>query len=329
MGKTYGVGFIGVGAISELHQLCIEEMENTELRGITDVNQSLIERRVKEWGVPVYLDVESLLKADDIDVVYVLSPVEYHAEHAIQAMRAGKHVLCEKPVAMNPEQIKEMDRVSKETGKVCFPAHNYIYHPEVIKIKKYIDDGVFGKICSAWLSFCIHHDEELASHYPGVNRQIMTHHLYTILYLLGKPKKLGCMTANLHYEKLDREDQSVIMLEMEDGAQAVLFSSFACDDETSNPFTYFVKVLGTQGGANHSWSDISFNRAIGTLGKAYTKYEEVFLYEAKYFINECIEKGKQPLSTIADAVIVQELVELAEENAGKQIVTYTPAAYTS
>lgn len=319
---TKKIGFIGAGAISEVHYEAIKKLENTEFAGFYERDKELVEKREKEWGVQGAGSIEELLHTDELDIIYVLTPVEAHHEHAIQALRAGKHVLVEKPVGMNIEQIQEMDQAAKEANRICFPAHNYIYHPEIMRYKEYVDEGVFGKICSAWLSFNIFHSEELASHYPGVNRQIMTHHLYTTLYLLGKPRKLGCMTANLHYEKLDREDQSIILLEMENEAQVILFSSFACDDQTTNPWTYMVKILGTNGGATHSWQDVVYDRSIGTLSKAYPKYEELFHYEAKYFIEECIDGGKPPLSTLEDAAVVQELVELAEKHEGKQFASY-------
>lgn len=322
MSSTYQIGFIGVGAVSEVHYMAVKALKHARLAGITDINHDLLKQREKEWGMKAYPTVESLIQSDDIDIVYVLSPVEEHFDHVMASLRAGKHVLVEKPVAANPAQIKEMQKAAEETGKVCFPAHNYIYHPEIIRFRKYVDEGVFGQICSAWMTFIIHHSEELAAHYPGVNRQIMTHHLYTTLYLLGKPKMIGCHATSLHYEKLERDDQSVMILEMENGAQAVLFSSFACNDQTSYPWTYLVKILGTEGGANHSWQDVVYDRSLGTLNKAYPRYEELFYYEAEYFISECINKGKPPLSTLEDAFVVQELVELAEKNKGKQFVAY-------
>lgn len=315
------IGFIGAGAISEVHYEAIKRLDGAELVAFYEKDPTLAERREREWNVRKTDSLDELLRSD-IDIVYVLSPVEVHYEHTIAALQAKKHVLVEKPVGKNVAEIKEMAALAKEVNRVCFPAHNYIYHPEIIRFRNYIDEGVFGQICSVWMTFNIFHSEELASHYPGVNRQIMTHHLYTTLYLLGKPKKIGCMSTNLHYEKLDREDQSVMLLEMENGAQVILFSSFACDDQTSYPWTYLVKILGTKGGATHSWQDVVYDRSIGTLSKAYPKYEELFYYEAKYFLEECILNGKPPLSTLEDAAIVQELVELAEQNDGKQFIPY-------
>ncbi|GCL71912.1 gfo/Idh/MocA family oxidoreductase [Paenibacillus naphthalenovorans] len=319
--SKHRIGFIGTGAVAELHQLSVDKLEHAELAGITDLNQERLSRREKEWQTKAYPDARALIESDEIDIIYILSPVEAHYEQAVQALKAGKHVLIEKPVAMTVEQIREIGRVAQEMNRVCFPAHNYIYHPEMIKMKRYIEEGALGQICSAWFTFIIHHSEELASHYPGVIRQIMTHHLYTTLYLLGKPEAMSCSATKLHYQTLEREDQSVMLLEMPGGAQAVLFSSFACDDDTSSPWTYLVKVLGTQGGMNYSWRDVLYNRAIGTLGKAYPKYEELFFYESEYFINECIDKGKAPLSTLQDAAVVQHMVELAEANLGKHMIS--------
>ncbi len=221
--SKHRIGFIGTGAVAELHQLSVDKLEHAELAGITDLNQERLSRREKEWQAKAYPDARALIESDEIDIIYILSPVEAHYEQAVQALKAGKHVLIEKPVAMTVEQIREIGRVAQEMNRICFPAHNYIYHPEMIKMKRYIEEGALGQICSAWFTFIIHHSEELASHYPGVIRQIMTHHLYTTLYLLGKPEAMSCSATKLHYQTLEREDQSVMLLEMPGGAQAFSF----------------------------------------------------------------------------------------------------------
>lgn len=319
---TMKIGFIGAGAISEVHYQALQQIEAAEVIGFYEPNGQLAAKRAQEWGAVSYSTLAELLEQKEIELIYVLSPVELHVEHATSALEAGKHVLVEKPVAMNVAEIEKLERAAKKADKVCFPAHNYVYHPEIIRFRRHIEEGVFGQICSVWMTFNLFHSEELASHYPGVNRQIMTHHLYTTLYLLGLPKTIACHTTKLHYDELDQEDQSIIILGMENGAQVVLFSSFACDDKTTNPWTYMVKILGSNGGAVHNWQDVVYERSLGTLNKAYPRYEDLFYFEAKYVIEECIAGGKPPLSTLTDAKTVQELVELAERHQGTSFVSY-------
>jgi predicted dehydrogenase len=306
------VGFVGAGAVAELHRLALREAPGARLVAIADPDAARRQTRAAEWGVPAYAGVAELLAGAEIDAVFILSPLQTHFDVASAALAAGKHVLIEKPVGTTVTEVRELAALAARAGRVCMPAHNYIYNPDLWRARRLIDEGMLGTICAAWITYLIYHSEDLASHYPGVLRQILTHHFYTVLYLLGRPRRLTALKSRLHYETLDREDQVMVNMEMASGALVHLCASFAVDDNTSSPWSFLVKVLGTRGGVQHSWRDAFFQRPLATMSWGIAAYEESFAYEDRHFIAACLGHGAPPLSTIEDAAVAQELIEAAE-----------------
>ncbi len=120
-----GVAFIGAGAVAELHHLALQRWPRTRLTGIYRRDRAACARRAAAWGVTAYGSVDELLGDPSVDAVFVLSPVEDHHTHAIQALRIGKHVLIEKPVSLMAASVREIARVAQAAGRVCMLAHNY------------------------------------------------------------------------------------------------------------------------------------------------------------------------------------------------------------
>jgi predicted dehydrogenase len=309
-----GVAFVGCGMVSELHHLAVTGITAARLVGVYDSDGERAAARARAWGTRAYASLEELLADEDVTAVFVLSPAEYHREHALAALRHGKHVLIEKPVGDSVPEILEIAEAAERAGRVAMPGHNYIYQPDVWRARRLIQQGDLGRICVTWITYIIHHPEAVAVHYHGVLRQILTHHLYLLLYLVGRPVRLWATRQSLHYERLTREDQATIVAELADGSVAHLFASFAADDPTSNPWTFLVKVLGTRGGVSLSWRDAVFQRPLGTLNVAIAPYEETYSYEVEHFITRCIGHGEEPRSTLLDAARVQHLVDRAERS---------------
>jgi predicted dehydrogenase len=309
-----GIGFIGAGAISELHAKAVAGCRDARLVSLYDANPVRAADAALAYGCRAAESVDALLDNPDVQAVSVLSPVEFHHEHALKALKAGKHVLVEKPVGMSRAEIMDIRDAAQASGKICMPGHNYIYESGVIRLKKLIEAGEFGQIVSAWVLYTVFHNRPIAAKYPGVLRQIITHHLYSLLYLLGKPLRLSALAAETRIEKLDREDQVTLILEMANGALVNLFASFAADDQTSDPWTVLFKVLGTKGGGTYSWRDSIITEAGVGLSWRYPAYESSIAHEVDYFVRRCILDGEPPLSTIDDALTAQTLIEAAEES---------------
>ena len=143
-------------------------------------------------------------------------------------------MLVEKPVALWVSEINELEEASQAADRVCMPAHNYIYAPALKRTKHLIASGKLGKISSLWVIYNVFTPEDIAVKYGGVLRAICTHHAYSLLYLLGRPRRVMATASSVHYENLSCEDQAMIVCEMPGGVVANLWCSFAAKDLTSD-----------------------------------------------------------------------------------------------
>ncbi|MBI5932615.1 MAG: Gfo/Idh/MocA family oxidoreductase [Chloroflexi bacterium] len=121
--------------------------KRTRLLGAASRTQSSADAYAREWKIPrAYGSYEALLADPEIDVVYNPLPNHIHAEWTIKALRAGKHVLCEKPFALTLAEVDAMIAASRETGKVLAEAFMYRHHPQTLKVKELVDSGALGKL---------------------------------------------------------------------------------------------------------------------------------------------------------------------------------------
>jgi len=109
----------------------------------------------------VYDSYETLLNDPAIDVIYNPLPNHLHHPWTLKALRRGKHVLCEKPMACNRSEAQEMVNVAKDAGRMLMEAFTYRFHPRSKRIKKMVADGNIGKTCLIRSAFCFHIGEEL------------------------------------------------------------------------------------------------------------------------------------------------------------------------
>lgn len=316
MRDTVGVAFIGAGTVAEMHGRGISAVPNANLVGAYDLATEKAEAITTRFGGHAFRTVQQLLSDPNVDAVHVLTPEDQHLSHAIASLHAGKHVLVEKPVAKTREDIRQLAEVAQTAGRVCMPAHNYIYAPSVSRAKRLIESGKLGKIASLWILYNIFHTEQAAATYGGVLRAVCTHHAYSVLYLLGRPRRLTAMNSRVHSAEATREDQAMIVCEMENGAIANLWSSFAANDPTSDPWTVLYKVLGTNGAISYSWNEAQF-RDDGGPAWGMPCYEESFVEEIDYFINRCVLGGEPPLSTLKDAADALSILTTAERAISK------------
>jgi len=307
------IAFIGCGDVAELHYQGLSACSNAVLEGVFDIDTALMNRRATQWHTTAFNSLDVLLADARIDAVFVLTPIQCHFEHVMAALQAGKHVLVEKPLTNDAGQISEMAALAAAKGLQCMPAHNYIYSPDMYRLKKNIATGIFGRIGVSWMLYHIEHSEALCARYPGIIRQIGTHLLYTYRYLFGEATMLSATTTRFLYPHLDRDEQVLMVLKTPDGVLCNLFASFIVPDHTTNPWSFVIKVLGTRGSTQLSWQDVVFDRAIGTLSRSYGRYEDTYEHEIDYFVNQCVLRHQPPLSTLEDAARVLQMVQQAEQ----------------
>lgn len=311
--KPVGIGFIGTGEVSQLHQIAVKALPNAKLVGVWNRSESLGLKRAEQYGCKWFETPEDLVKDPEIDAVFVLTNLETHLQYSRLAMEHGKHVLVEKPLAFTVAEIEEMKALSENRGLVCMPGHNMIHEASLKRAKCLIENGDLGKIISCYVMYNIHHSEERASTLPGIVRHLLTHNIYTMMYLVGNPRRVSAMKATRHYESLTQEDLAMVLVELENGGLAHLSASFAADDYSADPWTFLVKVIGTAGTTRYTYQDWVEIKKGYAHSHTYTAYQGSINNEVAHFVNVCLEGGA-PLSTLDDAIVAQKVVEACEKS---------------
>lgn len=157
-------GIIGCGDVTEKKSgPAFNKIKGSRLVAVMRRNASKAEDYARRHGVPkFYSDATLLINDPDVNAVYIATPPDTHAKYAIEAMKAGKAVYVEKPMARNIAECEEMNRVSEETGQPLFVAYYRRRLPSFLKIKEMIDTGEIGKV--KCLHVQLHHQSR-----PGEN----------------------------------------------------------------------------------------------------------------------------------------------------------------
>ena len=253
MDRTVRIGIIGCGGIANgKHMPSLSVIPNVEMVAFCDIIIEKAEAAAKKYGTPdakVYTDYKELLKDESIEVVHVLTPNKEHAEISIDALHAGKHVMCEKPMAKTAADARRMVEAAKETGKKLTIGYQHRQKPQSQFAKTIIDNGELGEIyyanCLAtrrrgtpnWGVFL---NEEEQGGGPIID--IATHSLDLTLYLmnnyepecvLGKTHKkiehpeAGNIWGDNGVSTTPLEEAAVAFIRMKNGATIMLETSWA------------------------------------------------------------------------------------------------------
>ncbi len=274
MEKKVKVGIIGCGGIANgKHMPSLSKLSDVEMVAFCDIVEERAEKAKEKYGTPdakVYTDYQELLKDPEIEVVHVCTPNRSHAPISIDSLHAGKHVMCEKPMAKTAEDARKMVQAAKETGKKLTIGYQHRHKPESIYLKSVIERGDLGEIYFAkayavrrrgtpnWGVFLNEYEQG-----GGPLIDIGTHSLDVTLYLMNnyEPK----MVVGTTYKKVNNaecgnpwggwdkdqhtmEDSAFGFIVMKNGATIILEASWALN--TSEPIPEGSTMLcGTDAGA--------------------------------------------------------------------------------
>ena len=147
MNRKVRLGVIGAGVFSDNHLEGIANAENCEAVAICDVNIEKAKAQAEKYHLPkFYGSIEELLNDKQVEAVTVVTNDQVHKEATVKALRSGKHVLCEKPMALDLEECKEMIRVQKETGKILMVGQIGRYTPHFNKAIDIVRNGDIGEL---------------------------------------------------------------------------------------------------------------------------------------------------------------------------------------
>jgi len=144
----YLIGVVGVGGIARVcHIPGWKKLKDVEVFAVADISEEAIEKVKKDFEIPyTFKDYKKLIAIEEIDIVDICAPNAIHFPATISALSSGKHVICEKPLAISAKEVEEMIKVSKKMKKKLMCAQHQRFRQDSQVIKKLIDDGVFGEI---------------------------------------------------------------------------------------------------------------------------------------------------------------------------------------
>lgn len=155
--KQVNWGFIGCGEVTEKKSgPAFNEVEGSRVVAVMSRNADKARSYAERHGIPKwYADPQELIDDADVNAVYIATPPSSHATFAIMAMKAGKPVYIEKPLAASYEDCARINRISEQTGVPCFVAYYRRYLPYFRKVKEVISSGVIGNVVNVQIRFSV------------------------------------------------------------------------------------------------------------------------------------------------------------------------------
>lgn len=351
MARKLKIGIIGCGGIAVTKHLpSLSKLEQVELAAFCDIIAEKAEKAKTEYGgedSKVYEDYRELLEDQKIDVIHVCTPNSSHAEITIAALEAGKHVMCEKPMAKTSVEAKAMVDAAKRTGKKLTIGYNNRFRPDSLHLKAVCEQGDLGDIYFAkahairrravptWGVFL---DEEkqgggplidIGTHALDLTLWMMNNYkpkavLGTTYFKLGQKKNAANLFGSWDPEKFTVEDSAFGFITMQNGATISLESSWALN--TLDVDEAKCSLSGTEGGADMK-EGLRINGE--NLGQLYTtkvdlndgniaffegEQESEADLEARLWI-ESIIHDTPPLVKPQEAYVVTQILEALYESA--------------
>jgi len=149
MGDELRVGFIGAGGIMGHHVAGLRAVQGVRLVGVYDVDRANLRVRADEFGLTAYQRVDDVLGAD-IDTVFVIAPAFAHAEHCVAAARAGKHIFCEKPLALSVADADAIVAAADQAGVKLMVGFNNNFRPVTRQLRAIFESGDLGRLVTVW-----------------------------------------------------------------------------------------------------------------------------------------------------------------------------------
>lgn len=232
MSEKLRFGIIGCGVIADFHAAALAELSSeAELIGVCDVVPAAAEKFALRHGTKAFADAEALLACPDIDIVNICTPSGYHYISVIAAAKAGKHIICEKPLAINAQQLDEIEKVCNASGIIVSVVSQNRYAQSVTKTKQAIESGLLGRIVCADIYMKYYRSQEYydSGSWRGTKRidgggALMNqgiHGIDLLLYLAGGIKRVFAVSKTLA-RSIEVEDTLSAVVEYENGATGVI-----------------------------------------------------------------------------------------------------------
>lgn len=250
--KIINFGILGTGMASDFHAISVEKIENARLVAVCDTNRERAESFVKKHPARIYENYDEMLSDPEIDAVCVCTPSGYHASHVIAAANAGKHIICEKPLAIKTSDVDLIIDACKKNNVKLSVMSQFRFSPDIEKAKEIVDSGELGKIvmCDLYMKYWRDPEYYANSNWRGtksvdggaalINQGF--HGVDLFLYIAGNAK-VRASFAKASFHDIEAEDTAVSMLEFDSGALGVIEASTCAYPG----FGRRMEIIGTNG----------------------------------------------------------------------------------
>ena len=342
--KTLRIGIIGCGGIAQgAHMPGYQKLSNARMVACCDIDEKKARQAADKFNIPnVFTDYGDLLRMDEIDAVSVCTPNFAHRDPTVAALRAGKHVLVEKPMAMNVKEASSMVRASKRSGRKLMVGLNYRWSAQIQALKRYGEAGEFGEIYFA-KSQCLRRrgipgwgvftQKDKQGGGPLVDLGV--HVIDSTLYLMGFPKPISASGAT--YTKFGKrrglvglmgqwdpkkytvEDYALGLIRFKNGATMFVETSFAANIEKD---VYNITLMGSKGGCSLDPPKIysEKNKTLVDIAPVFLKGGNTHEIEMEKFV-ECILKDREPPVTGQEGLAIQKIMDAiyASADLGREV----------
>jgi UDP-N-acetylglucosamine 3-dehydrogenase len=301
--KKLGVAVIGTGFWGRNHARVYKELKETELLAVCDIDAERAKTVAKQFDVTPYASTEKMLKREDIEAVSICTWSTNLAKEALKALKAGKHVLVEKPMAVNVKQAEKLLEIADREGLHIMVGFLMRFIPGLQHIKKAIEAKTLGEIVCATAKRVSQWPERIGD--VGVVKDTAIHDIDIVRYLFNEDPiavyaKAGCMM----HKKF--EDYAQIMLTFEGGKSAFIESNWLTPYKTRT-----LVVTGSEGimKLDYITQELTIEDVKETVQPRY-QWQEPLKLELQHFAN-CILKKEKPLITGIDGLKALKIAEAA------------------
>lgn len=329
-------GVIGAGAFADRVAIpALLEARDTSLQAVMVRDQARAEELARKHGAAeAYDGVESLVNSEALDAVYVCSPLHLHEKHTIAAANAGKHVLCEKPMALDVASCERMIEACRANGVKLMIGFMLRFHPHHRQIRAMIQENALGQIVEARAQRSFWYPPQ-----PGDWRQdpkrglaggladVGSHAIDLLRFLIGDVVEVSAMTDTLVHDYAV-EDIAVVLLRFASRAIGIVDASFAIPRSRA-----FLEVYGTEGTVfaerlhGHELR-VQLWRPDGTDEEIELPTPNLYTAEFEHF-GACIAEDQEPSVTGRDGLINIETLRAVLESAGKRTCVRLEAGNTN
>jgi predicted dehydrogenase len=315
------IGIIGTGGISSLHVRAYAEDERVRLVGTADVDRGKAEAAGCEFGAAAYSDYAEMLQAQQPDAVSICTPPVAHRAPALECMRRGVHVCCEKPLAFNSAEAREMVAAARERGVLLMTAFCHRFHEPVARAKALLDKGRLGRILMYRNRFGgrISMEGRWFGHKAvaggGALLDTSIHSVDLFRFLVGDVVEVNA-SADTLVQEIEVEDSAAMILRSATGAIGVIDASW------STPYGLnVIEIYGEKGAAIVDYDrNVLRYRVDGMKGwrTVRPKGMDRFTLEIRHFV-DCVRGEGHLQVTGEDGLKAQSIIEAAYRSAAEGV----------